>query len=80
MNFKVTKYTGLEKDFTENHYALEYGPVLMAMVGVRAKKNDIGVETTPARIGELLTPVPGKPLHFSIAGNTEFEYWPYFEV
>lgn len=50
------------------------------MVGVRAKKNDIGVEAIPDRIGKILAPVPGKPLHFSIAGNKEFEYWPYLEV
>jgi DUF1680 family protein len=80
MDFKVTKYTGLEKGFNENHYALEYGPILMAMVGVKAKKFDIGVKTTPENFKSMLKPVPGKPLHFSIEGNKEFEYWPYFEV
>jgi len=80
MDFKVTKYTGLEKGYEENHYAVEYGPILMAMVGVKAKKFDIGVKATPERINKLLKPVPGKPLHFSIDGSTEFEYWPYFEV
>ncbi len=80
MDFRVTKYTGLEKGFEENHYAVEYGPVLMAMVGVKAKKSDIGVKATPENIGKLLRPVPGKLLHFSIEGNSEFEYWPYYEV
>ena len=80
MDFKVTKYTGLEKGFEENHYAIEYGPILMAMVGVKAKKFDIGVKASPENIKKLLTPVQGKPLHFSIEGNSEFEYWPYFEV
>lgn len=80
MDFKVTKYTGLEKGFEENHYAVEYGPILMAMVGVKAKKSDIGVQATAESIKKMLKPVPGKPLHFSIEENTEFEYWPYFEV
>jgi len=80
MDFRITKYTGLEKGFEEDHYAIEYGPVLMAMVGVKAKKTDIGVEATPENIRQLLRPVQGKPLHFSIEGNSEFEYWPYFEV
>ena len=80
MDFRVTKYTGLEKGFEENHYAVEYGHLLMAMVGVKAKKSDIGVNATPETIKKLLRPVPGKPLHFSIAGNSEFEYWPYYEV
>ena len=80
MDFRITKYTGLEKGFEENHYAIEYGPILMAMVGVKAKKFDIGVKASPENIKELLKPVQGKPLHFSIEGNSEFEYWPYFEV
>ena len=80
MDFKVTKYTGLEKGFEENHYAVEYGPILMAMVGVKGKKFDIGVKATPGNIKKLLKPVQGKPLHFTIEGTSEFEYWPYFEV
>ena len=80
MDFRITKYTGLEKGFEENHYAIEYGPILMAMVGVKAKKFDIGVKASPENIEKMLKPVPGKPLHFSIEGNSEFEYWPYFEV
>lgn len=80
MDFRITKYTGLEKGFEENHYAMEYGPILMAMVGVKAKKFDIGVKATPENMKTMLKPVPGKPLHFSIEGNTEFEYWPYFEI
>jgi len=80
MDFRVTEYSGLEKGFEENHYAIEYGPILMAMVGVKAKKSDIGVKAGPENIKEMLRPVQGKPLHFSIEGNSEFEYWPYFEV
>ena len=80
MDFRVTKYTGLEKGFEENHYAVEYGPILMAMVGVKAKKFDIGVKATAESIKKMLKPIPGKPMHFSIEGNSEFEYWPYFEI
>lgn len=80
MDFRVTKYIGMEKGFAENHNAVEYGPLLMSMVGVKAKKNSIGVKATPDSITQMLKPVSGKPLHFSIAGSTEFEYWPYFEI
>ncbi len=80
MDFKVTKYTGLEKGYEENHFAVEYGPILMAMVGVKGKKFDIGVKATAESIRQMLKPVPGKPLHFTIEGSTEFEYRPYFEV
>ncbi len=80
MDFRITKYTGLEKGFEDNHYAIEYGPILMAMVGVKAKKDNIGVKAGPDNIAAMLGPVEGKPLHFTIDGSSEFEYWPYFEV
>jgi len=80
MDFKVTKYAGMEKGFENNHYAIEYGPILLGMVGVKAKKENIGVKATPGNIKNMLKPVPGKPLHFSIEGTSEFEYWPYFEI
>lgn len=80
MDFKITKYTGLEKGYENNHYAVEYGPILMAMVSVNGKKDNIGVKTDPEKITKLLKPISGKPLHFTIEGNSDFEYWPYFEV
>jgi len=80
IDFKVTKYTGIEPGFEDNHYALEYGPVLMAMVGVKARKDKFGVKTTPGSIKKLLKPMEGNPLRFAIEGESEFEYWPYFEV
>ena len=80
MDFRITKYTGLEPGFEENHFAVEYGPILMAMVGVKGKKCGIGVKATPENIKRMLRPVSGKPLHFSVEGNNEFEYWPYYEV
>ena len=80
MDFRVTKYAGLEQGFKENHYAVEYGPILLAMVGVKGKKIDIGIKTTPENLKKLLRQVPGKPLHFTVEENSEFEYWPYYEV
>jgi len=80
MDFRVTEYKGMEKGYEKNHYAVEYGPILMAMVGVKGKKTDVGVKATPESIKTMLKKVSGKPLHFTIEGNTEFEYWPYFEV
>lgn len=80
MSFRVTEYKGIEPGFENSHYAVEYGPVLMAMVGVKGKKKGFDVKTTAEGIRSLLKPVPGKPLHFAVEGNPEFEYWPYFEV
>jgi len=38
------------------------------------------VKAGPENIKKLLIPVQGLPLHFSIEGDNQFEYWPYFEV
>jgi DUF1680 family protein len=80
MDFRVTKYSGHEKGFEENHYGIEFGPVLLAMVNVKTNSTDIGVKANPENLKNLLKPVDGKPLHFTIEGNNEFKIWPYFEV
>ena len=80
MDFRVTKYSGIEKGFEENHYGIEFGPVLMAMVNIKTNSTDIGVKANPENFKKMLNPVLGKPLHFTIEGNNEFEIWPYFEV
>ncbi|MDD4591898.1 MAG: glycoside hydrolase family 127 protein [Parabacteroides sp.] len=80
MSFRVTKYNGIEKGFEEGHYAIEYGPILMAMVGVKGKKINMEINASAESIKSMLKPIVGKPLHFAIEGDSEFEYWPYFEV
>ena len=79
MSFRVTKYTGIEKGFENGHYAVEYGPLLMAMVSIKGNKH-FSLNTSPEALASLLKPVVGSPLHFSIEGNDEYQYWPYFEV
>ncbi|MBP1540272.1 MAG: glycoside hydrolase family 127 protein [Prevotella sp.] len=77
--FRVTKYEGKERGFEQGHYALEYGPILMAAVGVKGKKQieiAAGAQTIVAR----LSPIEGQPLHFAIEGDQQIELWPYFEV
>jgi len=77
--FRVTKYEGKERGFEQGHYALEYGPILMAAVGVKGKKQieiAAGAQTIVAR----LSPIEGHPLHFAIEGDQQIELWPYFEV
>ncbi len=80
MNFRMTKYTGEEQDLVFDRYALEYGPVLLAYVSLHDSKENILLPVSPARLIKSLRPVPGKPLHYTIDGNADFEYMPYFEV
>lgn len=79
MDFKFTKYTGEEQDPNHDRYALEYGPVLMAYVNNKGNKN-LNLQVNPEKLIKILKPVEGKPLHFTMEGNADFIYMPYFEV
>jgi uncharacterized protein len=80
MSFRMTKYNGEEQDLVFDRYAIEYGPLLLAYVSMKEQKKDILLPVSPARLVKSLRPVEGKPLHFTVDGNTDFEYMPYFEV
>jgi uncharacterized protein len=80
IDFKMTKYEGGERDPNNEKYALEYGPILMAFVNMKEQKKDLAIPTNPEKLIKSLKPVAGKPLHFSVNGNTDFEYMPYLEV
>lgn len=77
--FRTTQYKGMQEGFEKGHYALEYGPVLMAAVCTGENTEP----TIPCKVGELvsrLVPVSGKPLHFTVKGCTDIELMPYYEV
>jgi uncharacterized protein len=78
LRFRVTRYTGQEK--IGNVWALEYGPILMAVVGdVDAQ----GGAAIPLRAEELpgrLRPNGEVPLHFAIEGDARHSCLPYWQV
>lgn len=78
--FKMTPYVGKEPGFGSNNYAIEYGPVLMAAVAVKGEHRSRLIHLDAASLTSHLRPVEGKPLHFTIEGEDQFELWPYFEV
>jgi uncharacterized protein len=80
VSLKMTKYTGEEEDPLFERYAIEYGPLLMAYVSLKGQSDNIMLPVSPARLIKSLKPVPGKPLHFTVNDNRDFEYVPYFEV
>jgi DUF1680 family protein len=80
MSFKMSRYEGAERDSVHERYALEYGPILMAYVGMKGQKENLMLPTNPEKLIKSLKPVAGKPLHFMISGNNDFQYMPYFEV
>ena len=80
MGFRVTRYYGSEPGFQNGaHYALEYGPVLMALVGMGEATEGVKVAVEPQNLPQALRAIPGRPLHFALAGS-RLKYQPYWEV
>jgi DUF1680 family protein len=77
--FRLTRYTGVDKVPNHPTYGLEYGPILYAMTC----EKDFRL-TTPGPTAESLLaqlkPKAGAPLHFTIDGNDAHEFIPYWQV
>jgi hypothetical protein len=82
MGFRLTKYAGVTEDFQgKEAYALEYGPILMALSGESVQNGVLYLSSEAAKFASRLKPVAGKPLHFSIDGEDRaLEYVPYYEI
>jgi uncharacterized protein len=80
MGFRMTRYAGAEYEAEHERYALEYGPVLMAYVSMKGQKESQALSAAPEKLIKSLKTISGKPLHFTVNGNTDFEYMPYMEV
>jgi uncharacterized protein len=80
ISFKITKYVGQDTATTKDRYALEYGPILMAYVNLNGVKDKFNLPASPGKLIKSLIPVAGKPLHFTINGQKDFEYVPYFDI
>ena len=84
MSFRLTKYAGMEEGFQgEEAYALEYGPILMAVIGKNVQANGVAsISLTEKELLAKLSPVPGQPLHFVIndGAKDQSQYIPYYDV
>ncbi len=72
--FRLTRYVGLDQHPEHDRYALEYGPILMALVG----GNDLDMPA--ADLIASLLPVEGAPLHFAVRGRSDCRYRPYWQL
>ena len=80
MDFRLTRYTGQDRVAGQERYALEYGPLLMALVGGVGEKGEALLAPAPQELLKALQPKIGEPLHFTIAGEAGREYMPYWQV
>jgi hypothetical protein len=74
MEFRLTKYTGFSRDADRDRYALQYGSLLMSLVG------DTHLALAPENLIGGLAPAAGSPLQFGIAGHATSKYLPYFQI
>jgi DUF1680 family protein len=69
-----TKYEGEDKDAQYDRYAAEYGPILLAHTN---QQNDARVVPL-ANLENKLIPDSAHPLHFTVAGDAEHSFVPYW--
>jgi hypothetical protein len=80
MDFRVTRYSDFDKIAGHERYALEYGPILLAVVGPLGKTIPMRIAHDPATPKRWLKAKPGQPLHFAIEGDAEHSFMPYWQV
>jgi DUF1680 family protein len=94
MRFRMSRYEGYDQIAGYSRYYLEYGPLLMALVGKSNLEPSIRILNDPTQPSAWLKPVAGKALHYQISTDKGywalredeawaekfFEYMPYYEV
>jgi DUF1680 family protein len=80
MDFRMTRYRGVDGVPGTEQYALEYGPILMALVGDVDEQGVATLRSAAADLPRRLRPKSGSPLHFGIEGDSAHEYLPYWQV
>lgn len=78
-DLRISKYEGMDEAY-KGHYALEYGPILMAYVSLKGETGTISLNGDRENLIKNLRPVAGNPLHYSVKGSDNFEFRPYFEI
>ena len=74
VEYSTTDHFFASRDASYDRYALEYGPLLMSLVG----GTDLNIPSGNL-IGSL-SPVSGSPLEFTVAGHPNCKYMPYWQI
>ena len=79
IGFRLTLYTGMDQIEGHSRYALEYGPILLAIDGSDDAQLNAGGDPA-AHFTSQLKPVSDRPLRFAIDGNPDHHYAPYYAI
>jgi DUF1680 family protein len=81
MDFRLTHYAGVDRVAGQEQYALEYGPILMALVGGVDASGGAVIPLAPEDLPKRLRQKAGERLRFAVEGGIEQqEYMPYWQV
>jgi DUF1680 family protein len=80
MELRLTRYTGLDEITGRERFALEYGPILLALIGSDSAVLTVSRDQEHADILKRIRQDPDRPLHFIIDGHPEYVYMPYWQV
>jgi DUF1680 family protein len=81
MEFKTKVYKGLEEEYNDGlHYIVQYGPILLAAVNEKDPQRKVDIAIPESKLEKSLKPIDGKLLHFSIKGESDVVFRPYFEL
>jgi hypothetical protein len=72
--FRVSKYTGFNRDSEYDRYALQYGPLLMSLVG------ETHLKVRPQDLSGKLSPLSGGFCEFKVEGYPGCKYVPYVRI
>jgi uncharacterized protein len=81
LGLRVTKYKGVDSAAGFERCALEYGPLLLGLVGpLDFMGKYMRIPQDPAAPAEWLIPIPEYPGHFLVKGKPNCEYLPYYKI
>jgi uncharacterized protein len=77
---RARRYEGADQVNGKTRYSFEYGPILLAAVGSSTAEMSINHEHDAAQLASQLEPIKDMPLHFTVRGNSEVKFMPYWQV
>jgi DUF1680 family protein len=78
--FRLIRYTGADQTADAPRYGLEYGPILMAVIGWPDTVLQVKGGKYPEELLGQITARPDASLHFQVEHNPDVELMPYWKV
>jgi DUF1680 family protein len=77
---QVKPYKGADQQTGGRMYSVEYGPILLAVVGSSRAFVELESADDAATLTNQLEAVEDRPLHFTIRGNSGLRLMPYWQI